>query len=244
MPLLRPLSLLALGFLCITANAEETLRVAVLENSAPMSYRDAKGELTGFSLGIIRAVCEELKANCQFKTITLDRVVDGLVAGDFEFSSASLLDTPERRARILLSRPFFRSRSLWLAAPGVRQSTPGLRVAVVLGSAQEAYVRTRGWTVVPIKGNDQVGLALQGAQADAGIIPMPTAIALMQQPAFQKIGLVAQVLDEPSLGGDVCFGISPRRADLKERIDAALERIKRDGRYDKLNSLFLPFRVD
>lgn len=244
MPFFRLLTFVFLGWIAIACAAEETIRVAVLENSAPMSYRDSKGEMTGFTLGIVRAICEELKANCVFKTITLDGVVGGLVNGDFDLSSASLLDTPERRAKILLSRPFFRSRSLWFATPGVRQNTPGLRVAVVLGSAQEAYVRSRGWTIIPIKGNDQVGLALQKGQADAGIVPMPTAIALMQQPAFQKIGLTSQVLDEPSLGGDVCLGISPRRADLKERIDVALGHIKHDGRYDKLNSLFLPFRVD
>jgi ABC-type amino acid transport substrate-binding protein len=31
---------------------------------------------------------------------------------------------------------------------------------------------------------------------------------------------------------------------LKEQIDAALDRIKRNGTYDRINSRFLPFRVN
>lgn len=40
------------------------------------------------------------------------------------------------------------------------------------------------------------------------------------------------------------LGIAPRRPELKEQIDAALERIKRNGTYDRINSQFLPFRVN
>jgi ABC-type amino acid transport substrate-binding protein len=47
----------------------------------------------------------------------------------------------------------------------------------------------------------------------------------------------------PELAGDLAFGISPRRPELKEEIDAALDRIKRNGTYDRINSRFLPFRV-
>ena len=36
---------------------------------------------------------------------------------------------------------------------------------------------------------------------------------------------------------------SPRRPELKHEINTALERIKRNGTYDRINSRFLPFRV-
>ena len=50
-------------------------------------------------------------------------------------------------------------------------------------------------------------------------------------------------LRAPELGDDVSFGISPRRPELKHEINTALERIKRNGTYDRINSRFLPFRV-
>lgn len=48
-------------------------------------------------------------------------------------------------------------------------------------------------------------------------------------------------MNEPELGGDASFGITSRRPALKEQIDAALDRIKRNGTYDRINSRFLPF---
>ena len=67
---LRPLVLslaLLLGSLSGVGWAETpALRVAVLENWPPMSYRDANGKLTGSSHAGISAVCEELKHRCGF----------------------------------------------------------------------------------------------------------------------------------------------------------------------------------
>src|SRR6185369_515514 len=50
--------------------------------------------------------------------------------------------------------------------------------------------------------------------------------------------------ERTELGGEAAFGISPRRPELKEQIDGALDRIKRNGKYDHVNSKFLPFRVN
>lgn len=237
--------MLVLFLLAWPASAQElVLRVAVLGSSSPMSYVDAKGELTGFSIGIIRAVCEELHASCQLKVVALDKVVDGLVAGEFDVAAVGLLDTPERRARILLSKPFFRSQSVWFTKNGKQPGAQGIKVAAVSGSAQEAYIRSKGWKNEPLQSNDQVGRVLMSEQADAGLVPMPTAIALMQQSGFQKLGLQFVMMDDPGLGGDVCFGLPPMQSKLKAQVDAALERIKRNGRYDRINSEFLPFRVN
>ena len=45
--------------------AAAPLRVAVLENSPPMAFRDAAGRLTGFSVEVARAVCAEMKVQCE-----------------------------------------------------------------------------------------------------------------------------------------------------------------------------------
>lgn len=226
------------------AAGERNLRVAVLDNSPPMAFRDANGELSGFSLGIIRALCEEMRANCSYQVTSIDRVVDELAAGDYDIAAISLLDTPERRARIILAKPYFRSISLWFAKPGVSPGQAGIRVAVVRGSAQDRFARTRGWDTVGVQTNGELPEPLNAGVAQAAIIPMSTALNLMKRAEFRQLGLSSSVMPEPELGGDAAFGITPRRPELKEQIDAALERIKRNGTYDRINSQFLPFRVN
>lgn len=220
------------------------VRVAVLENSPPMSYRDPSGELTGFSVAVIRAVCEEMRAACNYQTTTIDRVIEDLSAGLYDVAAVSLLDTPERRARVIFAKSYFRSISLWFAKPGVAPGQAGIRVAVLRGSAQERFARGRGWEIVPVRTNGELGEPLVAGVAQALIIPMASGLNLMKKPEFRQLGLVSNVLNEPELTGEAAFGISPRRPDLKEPIDAALERIKRNGTYDRINSLFLPFRVN
>lgn len=228
----------------VLATGERTLRVAVLDNSPPMAYRDARGELTGFSIGVIKAVCEEMRAKCVLQAITLDRVLDVLVNGEVDIAAVSLLDTPERRARILLAKPYFRSISLWFAKPGVAPGTAGVRVSVVGGSAQERFALARHWPVVPVRSNAELLAPLTAGQADAAIVPMSTGLNLIKQAGMAPLALESTVMNEPELGGDASFGISPRQPQLKVEVDAAIDRIKRNGVYDRINSLFLPFRVN
>lgn len=222
----------------------KALRVAVLENAPPMAYRDANGTLTGFSVEIMRALCEEMRVTCAYQVTTLDNVVDELAAGDIDIAAVSLLETPERRSRILFAKPYFRSLSLWFAPPNVIPGQAGVRVAVLRGSAQERFVRKWGWEHVGVRTNGELVEPLKAGVAQAAIVPMSTGLGLMQRPDFRQLGLVSTVMNEPELGGDAAFGISPRRPELKAQIDAALERIKRNGKYDHVNSKFLPFRVN
>ena len=98
--------------------AERVLKVGVIHHSPPMSYLEASGALTGFNVEIMRELCKEMAARCETVVLTLDRVVDALADGEVDFAAVSLLVTPERRARILLTKPYYRSISVWFAQIG------------------------------------------------------------------------------------------------------------------------------
>jgi hypothetical protein len=51
--------LCALMFVAGLAHAE-TLKVVLTPNSVPFSYRDERGELVGFNVDIVRALCAQL----------------------------------------------------------------------------------------------------------------------------------------------------------------------------------------
>ena len=224
-------------------SAAAALQVAVLENSPPMSFRDAGGRLTGFSVEVARAVCAEMKVQCEFQVTVLDRVVDALAGGEIDIAAVSLLDTPERRRRILLAQPHFRSITLWFARPGVEPGQHGLRVAVVKGSAQETYARKQNWDTVGVPTSGELGAPLLAGIAQAAVVPMNASLHLQNNKDFRQLGLAATVMTVPELVGNASFGINPRHPDLKIAVDDALERIKRNGVYERINTQFLPFRV-
>ena len=233
----------ALFFAAEPVRAQQTLKVAVLGNSPPMSYREADGRLTGFNIEIARALCAEIGATCNFQEITLNRVIDALAEGEFDFAAISLLDTPERRARVLMSASYYRSITLWYAREGVQPGQPGQRVAVVRGSAQEAYARKQGWETVGVLTHPDIVAPLAAGIAHGALLPMNSGIGLQRTPEFQRLGLTAVVVKAPDLLTNVSFAINPRQAELKAALDAAIDRIKRSGVFDRINTQFLPFRV-
>lgn len=220
------------------------LRVAVLENSPPMSYLDSAGRQTGFSVEISRALCEEMRARCEIQAMPLARVVDSLVRDEIDIAAVSLLETPERRSKILLAKPYFRSISLWFAMPEIKPGHPGVHVAVVKGSVQEKYAVQQNWPIVGVSSNGVISESLLAGVAQATIISMSTGLNLQKNKDFQKLGMEATVMSAPELSGQASFGINPRHPEIKVAIDEALERIKRNGVYDRINTQFLPFRVN
>lgn len=223
--------------------AGDVLRVAVLSASPPVSYIDGNGKLAGFNIDIAHALCEAMEVRCELHVSTLDKVIDAVAAGEYDIAVVSLLATPERRRKVLFSKPYYRSTSVWFAPAKTAPETPGVRVAAVRGSAQAAYAQARGWSVVPMHSHDEMSQALASGAADAALVPMLTALALRQHPAVAGLGLTTTVLADAALSGDVCISIAPRYPALRTRVDAAIDRIKRDGRYDRINTQHLPFKL-
>ncbi len=227
-----------------TAANSPALRVGVLDDAPPLAFRDANGNLTGFSIKLAQALCAELNVRCEMIVTKLDYLVDDLAAGHFDLVAVGLLNTPERRQKIGFTKPVYRSVTLWFARAGIEPGQPGTRVAAFKGSAQESYARTRGWDTVGAQTDVQIIEQLTAGVAQAAIAPLMTTLSLQKDPRFLKLGLTPKVLQVPELDGLACYGINPRRVDLKVPLDEAIEKIKRNGVYDRINSQFLPFRVN
>lgn len=237
------LALLALLLATPAPAGETAYRVAVIGNSPPMSYIDERGQLNGFNIAIAHALCATMAIRCELRQTPLDQVVDKVAAGEVDFAVVSLLTTPERRARVLFSKPYYRSLSVWLSRPTLAPGSAGATVAVVRGSAQARYAEAQGWPTLPVANHAELPALLAGGTAQAALVPMLTAIGLMTERSLQDLSLRPLPVSDPLLGGDVGISIDPRQPALKERIDAAIDAIKRDGRYDRINTQFLPFRL-
>lgn len=238
--------LLVAAVAAVAASIDATtrpLRVAVIGNVPPLSYVDERGRPTGFAVELAEALCEVMKTRCTIHVVLLEDAIDALAADRYDFASINLLATPERRERVLFSKPFYRSVSVWLAAPSVAPGAPGVTVAAVRGSAQAAYIEKQGWKSHFVDTHQGLATAIASGAASAVIVPMTTSLILVGDPKFKALGLQPTVMSDPLLGGDVCISINPKRTDLPARLDAALDQLKSDGRFDRINSKYLPFKL-
>jgi ABC-type amino acid transport substrate-binding protein len=235
-------TILLLGGFPISAQ-EKAYRVALIAHSPPLSYTDQTGKFTGFNVEIATELCATMKIRCVQQSFTVDKIVDMAAADQFDFAVVGFIATPERRKKVLFSKEYFQSLSVWMAKPSVAVGSSRSGVAVIKGSAQASHAKAMGWKTVEGATNAEITSFLVSGIADAAVLPMLGALSLAQENPLQAFGLKSTVLTGPLITGTLHMVISPKQADLVERINDAIDQIKRDGRFDRINTKFVPFSL-
>jgi polar amino acid transport system substrate-binding protein len=226
-----------------SAAEEKVFRVAVIAHSPPLSYTDENGRHTGFNIEIAHELCVTMKIRCALKPMAIEQIVDTIAADQADFAVVGFIATPERKQRILFSKTYFHSLSVWLAKPSVAPGNPENRVAVIKGSAQALYAESMGWRTVPVITQKEISTQLTSGAANAALMPMLGALSVLQEKLLQPLDLKSTPLSDPSLANTLHMCISPKQAELLPRINAAIDQIKLDGRFDRINTKFIPFRL-
>src|ERR1043165_7635243 len=118
-------------------------------DSPPFNYAGPDGNPAGFNVELARLICEELKIQCTIQLRRFDTLLQALAENRADAVIASLAVTPETRQRVDFSDPYYRAPARFAARrdTDLRETIPetleGKKVAVVAGSAHEAYLKDR-----------------------------------------------------------------------------------------------------
>jgi polar amino acid transport system substrate-binding protein len=113
----------------------------------PFNYAGQDGNPAGFNVDLARMVCEELKIACTIQMRRFDTLIDSLSDNRGDAVIASIAITAQTRSRVDFSDPYYRTPARFvakrdLAIDDVRpEQLEGKKVAVVAGSAHEAYLK-------------------------------------------------------------------------------------------------------
>ncbi|SDH21077.1 polar amino acid transport system substrate-binding protein [Propionivibrio dicarboxylicus] len=218
-----------------------------MKGAKPGSYRNEKGEMTGFSVDVGRALCKIVDANCTFVEMgSLQELIDAVTNNQVDFVPASLLETPERSAKMLFTTPYFRSSSYLLARKGVGLTTPRLRVVVLNGARQMDYVRSKlskDQELIPAATLIDLIKVLEKGEADASVLAMFQATTVLSESNLIASGFVFMPLDAPELTGDAKIAVTRTKPQLRDRLNEALRIIRANGVLEQINSRHIPFRV-
>ncbi|MDX1634019.1 MAG: transporter substrate-binding domain-containing protein [Marinobacter sp.] len=239
----------ALALVAGTAQAKEwnEIRIAFDVPYEPFEYKTPEGELTGFEVELAEAMCEELKAECTFVIQAWDGMIPGLLARKFDAIMSSMSITPERAERVLFSEPYYNTPGAWFAREDVNvdptdmNAMKGKIVGVQRGTTMDAYVTENMGDIVEIKRYttaDDMVLDLEGERLDAVFVDYPVGEqTILTREGFQQVG-------EPvKLGQGVGVAMRPRDEDLAEKINAALEKLKNDGTYDRIMNKYFSYDI-
>ena len=74
----------------------------------PFNFTGADGNPAGFNVDLARALCDEIKVSCTIQMRRFETLIDALASNRGDAIIASLAVTPQLRARVDFTDPYYR----------------------------------------------------------------------------------------------------------------------------------------
>lgn len=247
------LFVMLLSLHCVGMAAADGLRVATDASYPPFSYLDAQGRIMGFDVDITRALCKEMKTACEIVAVAFDGILDGLAQNRYDMVVSSVSLTPERAAKATYTKRYYQSRSIFIARGDETDTalTPealtGKVLAAMSGSVQEQYLRTHYHDIATLltapSSTEVFDLLLQN-KADLLLTDTLTSYAYLLSDAGAKLDVVGLPPDSSDdRSGAVYIQVQKDNIALRDKINAALDRVRLSGTYHKINQKYFPFSI-
>jgi polar amino acid transport system substrate-binding protein len=113
----------------------------------PFNFAGPDGNPQGFNVDLARMLCEELKLGCTIQMRRFETLIAALNENRGDAVVASIAVTPDTRAKIDFTDPYYRTPGRFVArrdspiANALPEKLEGKKVAVVAGTAHEAYLK-------------------------------------------------------------------------------------------------------
>ena len=90
------------------ASADEPIKIGIDAAYKPYAYVEASGELAGFEIDLIEAVCAEIKAQCELSNVPWDGIFTALETGTIDMIGTTVTKSPARLEKYDASRTIYR----------------------------------------------------------------------------------------------------------------------------------------
>jgi polar amino acid transport system substrate-binding protein len=113
----------------------------------PFNFTGSDGNPAGFNVDLARMICDEIKVTCTIQMRRFETLIDALASNRGDAIIASLAVTPQLRARVDFSDPYYRAPARFVSRRDsvMREIRPefleGRKVGVIAGTSHEAYLK-------------------------------------------------------------------------------------------------------
>jgi polar amino acid transport system substrate-binding protein len=216
----------------------------------PFNFAGPDGHPQGFNVDLARMMCEEIKLACTMQMRRFETLVTALNANQADAAIASIAATVEMRGKVDFSDPYYRTPARFVAKRDSPIDEPlpekleGKKVAVVAGTAHEAYLKAL-FTEVEVRAypsSDVARLALRKGDVD---LMFGDAISL----AFWLNGTDSEnccsfrggpYMDSRYFGEGVAIVVKKGNDTIRLALNWALFRVWEQGRFTDLWLRYFP----
>jgi polar amino acid transport system substrate-binding protein len=231
---------------------EMTLKIGTEGAYPPFNNLTSDGKLVGFDIDIANALCEEMKAKCEFVTQDWDGIIPALQAGKFDAIIASMSITSERKEKVDFTDKYYNTPPA-IAAPkdsdikGVTKEDLAGKTIGVQGSTTHFNYSEKTYTDSEVKAYptaQEYQLDLANGRLDAVNDDISVLEQWLDSPEGACCKLIGAVTPDPEIHGPGA-GIAVRKGEtaLVEKFNAAIQAIRANGKYKEINDKYFKYDV-
>ncbi|MFK7848290.1 MAG: transporter substrate-binding domain-containing protein [Rhodothermales bacterium] len=237
-----------------SVTSEGKITVATEVAYPPMEFLE-DGKVVGYGKDILDFVVADIGVELEQLQLPWDGILAGVLAKKYDIVATSVAIKPDRVEKYAFTRPLAVAETMLVRRfrdddmTGL-EDVNGKIVGVELGSSQAQEVEAldaklkaggaAGFDAIRgFKSTDDMRLALASGQIDIGTIPS-FSLATMQK---QRPDTFAQLVN---IGSGTLFAwvAHPEGADLRDRVNAAIDKLESEGTLKKLQMKWFGFEMD
>lgn len=197
-------------------------------------YVDGAGTITGFERDVMDEVCLRARMDCDWRLANFDKLIPGVMAGEFDVVLGGIAVNDERRALVDFTQPYHSTdpQEWYIGRPGAPPPAQAL-TAVQSGTVHESHLRKLGFRFRAFATEPEVLAALSRGEVDLALGPFetrPDIEAFVEGNGLDF--LYSDLIHDDGVAMAVCKG----NADLLDSLNAALEAMRADGTLQTLET--------
>jgi arginine/ornithine transport system substrate-binding protein len=235
------------------ANDWKKIRVGVEGAYPPFSFITPDGKLDGFDIDMAKAIVAAAGAEVELVVSDWDGIIPGLLAKKFDCIIASMSVTEERKQKVAFSNKYYQTPAKFVVKKGMmaefsKEALKGKSVGVQRATIHDKYLTDNYGSDVDVKRygtQDEVYLDIAAGRIDLFLSDSIAASdGFLQKPEGKDFQFIGPDLTDPRWFGDGA-GIACRKqdTDLVNKLNAAIEKIRADGTYKKIQDKYFDFNV-
>lgn len=250
---MKKMMVATMAFVFAQAFAADALRISTDGAYPPFSETNDKGEMVGFDIDIGRALCAEMQRECEFTQTDWDGLIPALRTGKIDVILASMNANEERKQSIDFTDPYYINPGIFVRAKGseIALSEEGLKgkvIGVLRASVFDTYatdVYGKIATIQRYNTQEEANLDAVAGRVDvlfADKVVLEDGFLGREEGAeFEAFG--ESVDDEKYFGEGISIGIRKEDQELKAALNAALQAIRDNGEYKKINDKYFKYDI-
>jgi polar amino acid transport system substrate-binding protein len=220
----------------------------------PFASKDASGKWVGWEIELMDAVCKAMNEECKLVETSWDGIIPALQAKQIDVIWSSMSITNERKKVIDFTDKYYntptaiigpKDEKFGVEPDDLKGKTIGTQVSTVHQNYVEKHFVPAGAKVKTYQTQDEANQDLAAGRVDA---VQADAIALdaflesdQGKACCDKKGNVKE--DPEVLGPGVGGGVRKDDTALRDKLNAAIKKVRESGEYDKITKKYFDFDI-